>query len=146
MVISGFSFYHRSRACYLEIQKVLILPSIRVLRDISFNLSVGGNLLHDYMHNKAKYLEPRELFVNLQIDEVHIKSKLVYESGKLIGTADNSEENKPANRLQYFVISPVMSPNRDVVALIPVQKIDAEYLTSLLKRHHNSYQSWLHHY
>ena len=73
------------------------------------------------------------MFVNLQIDEVHIKSKLVYESGKLIGTAFNSEENKPANRLQYFLISPVMSPYRDVVALIPVQKMDAEYLTSLLK-------------
>ena len=133
MIISGFSFYHRSRACYLELQKVLVLPSIRVLRDISSNLSVGGNLSHAYLHNKAKCLEPRELIVNLQIDEVHIKSKLVYESGKLIGNADNSEENKPANRLQCFLISSIMSPNRDVVPLIPVQKMDAEYLTSLLK-------------
>ena len=30
MIISGFSFYHRSRACYLELQKVLVLPSISV--------------------------------------------------------------------------------------------------------------------
>ena len=71
--------------------------------------------------------------MNLQIDEVHIKSKLVYESGELLGTADNSEENKPANRLHCLLILSIMSPNRDIVALIPVQKMDAEYLTSLLK-------------
>ena len=47
MIISRFSFYHRNRACYLELQKVLVLPSIRVLRDISSNLSVGANFLHD---------------------------------------------------------------------------------------------------
>ena len=133
MIISAFSFFHRSRACYVERQKILTLPSIRLLKDISSNLSSTGNLSLSYLKNKADCLDHKELLVNIQLDEVHITSKLVYHSGKVIGSADNTDQPKPANRLQCFMLSSIMSPNRDVVCLVPVQRMTSEYLTQLIK-------------
>ena len=64
---------------------------------------------------------------------MHITSKLVYHSGKVIGSADNTDQPKPANRLQCFMLSSIMSPNRDVVCPVPVQRMTSEYLTQLIK-------------
>ena len=56
MIISTFSFFHRSRACYVELQKILTLPSIRLLKDIYSNLSSTENLSLSYLNNKAECL------------------------------------------------------------------------------------------
>ena len=75
-----------------------------------------------YLTRKAQCLEPHERVVN-QLDEIHIKSKLSYQSGKLMGTADNNYQ-KPATRIQCFMIASVfLSNNKDVVSLITVEKI-----------------------
>ena len=75
MIISTFSLFHRSRACYVELKKIITLPSIRLLKDISSNLSYTGNLSLSYLKNKADCLDHKELVVNIQLDEVHITSK-----------------------------------------------------------------------
>ena len=54
MIINAFSFFHRSRAYCVELHKILTLPSIRVLKDISSNLSSTGKLSLSYLINKAK--------------------------------------------------------------------------------------------
>ena len=64
---------------------------------------------------------------------MHITSKLVYHSGQVNGCADNIDQQKPANRLQCFMLSSIMSPNGDVVSLVPVQRMTSEYLTQLIK-------------
>ena len=79
------------------------------------------------MTRKAQCLEPHERVVNIQLDEIHIKSKFSYQSGKLIGTADNNDQ-KPATRSQCFMISSVLSNNKDVVSLIPVEKMKSQDL------------------
>ena len=75
MIISTFSLFHRSRACNVELKKIITLPSIRLLKDISSNLSYTGNLSLSYLNNKADCLDHKELVVNIQLDEVHITSK-----------------------------------------------------------------------
>ena len=133
MIISAFSFFHRSRACYVELQKILTFPSIHLLKEISSNVSSTGNVSLSYLKNKADCLDHKELLVNIQLDEVHLTSKLVYHTGKVIGRADNTDQQKPANRLQCFMLSSIMSPNRDVVCLVPVQRMTSEYLMQLIK-------------
>ena len=126
MLICAFAWYHKSPACYLQIKKLLCLPSVRLLRSLSSSLDVGkGNVSIKYLTRKAQCLEPHERVVNIQLDEIHIKSKLAYQSGKLIGTAENNDQ-KPATRIQCFMISSVLSNNKDVVSLIPVEKMKSQ--------------------
>ena len=99
---------------------------MRLLRSLSSNLDVGErNVNIEYLTRKAQCLEPHERVVNIQVDEIHIKSKLSYQSGKLIGTADNNYQ-KPATRIQCFMISSVLSNNNDVVSFITVEKIKSQ--------------------
>ena len=45
MLICAFAWYHKLPACYLQIKKLLCLPSVRLLRYLSSNLDVGeGNV------------------------------------------------------------------------------------------------------
>ena len=77
MIISVFSFFHRSRACYIELQKVITLPSIRLMKDnrtCLSNSSSTGNLSLSYLKNKVKCLD-HKLLVNIQLDEVYIKHR-----------------------------------------------------------------------
>ena len=44
-----------ARSCYVEFQKVLTLPRIRVLKDIGiYKLSASGNFYLSYIKNKVK--------------------------------------------------------------------------------------------
>ena len=70
------------------------------------------------------------VFVNIQLDEIYIKSKLSYQSGKLIRTAGNYNQ-KPATRIQCFIISSVLSNNKDVVSLIPVENMKSQDLCQM---------------
>ena len=76
------------------------------------------------------YLNPTELLVTLQLDEIHVKPKVSYQSGQLYGNASNRDQ-KQANRIQVFMISSVLSSNKDVVSLVPVQKMTAQDLCSM---------------
>ena len=46
MLICAFAWYHKSSACYLQIKKLLCLPSVRLLRSLCSSLDVGeGNVV-----------------------------------------------------------------------------------------------------
>ena len=64
--------------------QLLCFPSVRLLRSLSSSLDVGeGNVSIKYLTRKAQCLEPHERVVNIKLDEIHIKSKLSYQSKKL---------------------------------------------------------------
>ena len=67
------------------------------------------------------------------MDEIHIKSKVVYDNGKVRGYAEN-KSLKEANGMQCFMLSSLFSDNRDVVSIVPVLQMNAEYLCDLLKQ------------
>ena len=131
MLILAFTWFHKSSACYQIIQRHLALPSVRMLRDVASYLNVGANnTTFKYLRNKVNYLNPTELLVTLQLDEIHVKPKVSYQSGQLYGNASNRDQ-KQANRIQVFMISSVLSSNKDVVSLVPVQKMTAQDLCSM---------------
>ena len=132
-LIRAFTWYDKSTACYLTIQRLFCLPSLRLLRDVASHLNTGGdNSSYKYLRNKGKYLKQHELLVTLQLDEIHIKAKMTYQNGKLIGNSGNNI-TRQANRIQTFMISSVLSSNKDVVALIPVQKMTNQDLHHMTK-------------
>ena len=104
---------------------------MHLLRSLSSSLDVGeGNVSIKYLTRKTQCLEPHEHVVNIELDEIHIKIKLSYQSGKLIGTADNNDQ-KPVTRIQCSMISSVLSNNKDVVSLIPVEKMKSQDLCKM---------------
>ena len=77
-----------------------ILPYNTPLRDVASHLNTGGdNSSYKYLRNKVKYLKQHELLVTLQLDEIHIKPKMTYQNGKLIGNSGNNI-TRQANRIQ----------------------------------------------
>ena len=85
-----------------------------------------------YLKSKVALLQPNELKVNIRLDEQHIKSNVAYQNGKLIGHAEN-QSVKSANRIQCFMLFSILSNNRDVVSLVPVQQMTSSYLCDLTK-------------
>ena len=76
-LIPAFTLFNQSNACYTELQNTLYLPSKRMLRDISSNLSVNaGAQCEMYLEKKTTLLKQHEKLVNLQLDEIHIKPKI----------------------------------------------------------------------
>ena len=110
---------------------MLVLPSSRHLRQISSNISADVSAeSNEYLKTKTKYLKPQELYVNVQLDEIHIRPCVTLKNGRLTGT---NEEGETATSIHCFLISSLLSNNEDVVALVPAKKITAEKLCSLLK-------------
>ena len=133
-LIIAFQIYHKSPACYLQMKQLFCLPSVRLLQQVSSNLNVSGSTDYvTFLKNKAALLKPKERLVNVQLDEIYIKSKLQYKGEKLIGQADNSDR-EAATRIQCFMLSSIRSKNKDVISLIPVQKMNAEQLCQVIKQ------------
>ena len=66
-----------------------------------------------------------ELLVILQLDVINRKPKITCDSGQLYGN-DSNRDIQQANRIQTIMISSILSPNKDVVSLVPVQKMTAQ--------------------
>ena len=82
-----------------------------LLRDISSNGRVNsGNVCHNFLKNKAGQLPPNVRIINIQLNEIHIKTKVVYENGKVFQYVGN-KTSKEANRLQCFLIASLYSDN-----------------------------------
>ena len=79
---------------------------------------------------KVKYLNPKELHVNILLDEIHIKPCITYKNSKLSGATD---KGATATSLHCVMISSLLSSNKDVAALIPAKNLTAENLCNILK-------------
>ncbi|KAF2880149.1 hypothetical protein ILUMI_26012 [Ignelater luminosus] len=69
--------------------------------------------------------------VILLMDEIHLKENLYYKWGNIVGNAFNDE--KLAKSAHVFMISSLMSPYKEVVHILPVNKMTGEVLHTFLK-------------
>ena len=69
----------------------------------------------------------------MKLDEIHIKPKISYQAGQIVGSADNQKE-EAATRIQAFMISSFMSKNKDIVSLVSVAKMTGDYLFELITK------------
>ena len=120
-----------SRAYEYVRNNLLVLLSSQHSRQISSNISADVSAeYNEYLKTKTKYLKPQELYVNVQLNEIHIRPCVTLKNGRLTGT---NEEGETATSIHCFLISSLLSNNKDVVALVPTKKITAEKLCSLPK-------------
>ena len=113
-------------------RQLLCLPSIRLLLSVSSNLDVSdGNNCITFLKSKAALLTPDKLIVNVQLDEIFVKPKRQYKSGKIVGYAEHKDQTL-ASRIQWFLISSIKSKNKDVISLTPVQNMVASDLHQMI--------------
>ena len=68
--------------------------------------------------------------MNVLFDEIHIKPKLEYRGGRLVGAA--TEQKLIANKIQAFMLTSLYSKNQDVIALYPVKQSSANLPEKLI--------------
>ena len=127
---SNPSAYKQIRASnVLKIPHPMYLQKLSLDSDMLYSGLTESHL--NYLKKKMSSLTEDEKFVNLLLDEIHVKPNLTYSAGKIQGSSENS--NSPASSLQAFMITSLMSKNKDIVALYPVQNLNAESLHTLIK-------------
>ena len=118
----------------LRESKVLTVPHQSYLKKLtSFCNSIYTDNVHtEYLKEKAALLEEHERTVNLLLDEIYVKPMVSYKAGRIIGTSENS--NSEATTILAFMISSVLSKNKDIIALYPVRNLTLEILLKFMKQ------------
>ena len=128
-LLSAFKIYCASRPiyCYLR-ENCLTLPHPSYLRSLSSCFTLNNDEAHFvYLKQKCKVLNESARLVVLLLDEIYVKPKVTYKGGILQGFAENNDSAQ-ATTVQAYMISSVMSKNKDVAALQPITNLDASYL------------------
>lgn len=127
--VNALLWYSASSACYSSIlaSNTLCLPSIRSLQRITSRIENPESICNDgYLERRSRGLNDYENKVSLIFDEIYISQRLEYSGGQFIGLC--GDKNKPAKTILTFMIKSLASKYRDVVALFPVSRINAEIL------------------
>jgi Transposase protein len=128
-LLSAFRINCASRPiyCYLR-ENCLTLPHPSYLRSLSSCFTLNNEESHFiYLQQKCNVLNESERSVVLLLDEIYVKPKVTYKGGSLQGFAENADSAQATTVLAYM-ISSVMSKNKDVAALQPIINLDVSYL------------------
>jgi hypothetical protein len=118
-----------STALYNQLlqEDIFCLPSVRYLKRLSSALSSDTGLTESsvqYLEARVKQLSARERIVSIVIDEVYCAKRIEFSGGKIYGM----ENNSPTKTLLGFMMKGVAGSYRDMVALLPLTKIDSTIL------------------
>ncbi|KAF2886226.1 hypothetical protein ILUMI_19947 [Ignelater luminosus] len=122
---------------FLRSSQKLKIPSTSRIRQVCGKFSCNPQLeqnpkdLLRYVSSKFSLLSAEDKLVILLMDEIHLKENLDYESGNIVGNAFNDE--KLAKSAHVFMISSLISPYKEVVHILPVNKMTGEVLHTFLK-------------
>lgn len=110
----------------------MILPHPSTLRRVCSNYKADPLLEQSEMHcfsyirERVKSMKDHEKTVTLMIDEIHIKPYFDYKGGTIVGSSAHSTE--PATTAHVFMAQSLLSPNKDVIHILPVNKLSADVL------------------
>ena len=131
-IISSYMWQLTSTALYKKLQEFFILPSINRLRQLSVGTTVEtGEITLNYLHQRTVNLTSEQKIVTLLVDEVYTAQRVEYSNGSFVGlTADGA----PAKTALTFMVNSTCSNYKDVVCIIPVNKLNTKILCSWFKR------------
>jgi hypothetical protein len=116
---------------YERLRDFFILPTKRHLQQISADLNVTQdndvNKNSNYLLHQASMLKEREKVVCLLVDEIYIKKGFNYKSKNITGFAEN-DTSKFAKTIQTLMISSAFGNFKEVVRLVPVNKMTGSEL------------------
>ena len=115
-----------SPALYRKLVRFFFLPSINHLTKFCADFTVEpGKLNLNYLKERTSNLSREERIVTLMIDEIYTASRVEYSNGSFIGL---TEEGIPAKTILAFMVQSIHSNYKDVVCLVPVNKLDTATL------------------
>ena len=124
--ITCFSWYSVSSSCYKSLSKFFQLPTVRRLKQLSQGFCPSqGNVDLTYLESRVKNLTSLEKNVILMVDEIYTSERIEYDNGSFVGY---TEEGAVAKTVLAFMIKSVTGHHQDMVALYPVDKLDAHGL------------------
>jgi hypothetical protein len=122
---------------FLRSTDSLILPHMSYLKKICSNSAVGRSGINEahmrYLSEKINLLKDEEKLVNILFDEIYVKPEVTYKNGKLEGMSA-TDVTQPATTILAVMYTSVLSKNKDVVGLFPVQNLTADYLSELIQK------------
>lgn len=122
---------------FLRNSNLLVLPSSKTLKSICSSFKTDPSNEDDehflqYASAKFKHLEEDDKLVVLMLDEIHLKPFLDFKGGNIVGNAQNSKE--VATGAHVFMLNSLKSSYKEVIHILPVQKVKAEFLHEILKK------------
>jgi len=125
-ITTAFLWQLTSCSLYKKLRELFVLPSLSRLRSYSSCLTVEARSLDlTYLKHRIDHLEKKERMVTLMIDEVYTAKRIEYSNGAFIGL---TKDGNPARTVLAFMVQSTCSKFKDVVCLIPVQKLDTTQL------------------
>ncbi|XP_023231795.1 uncharacterized protein LOC111631721 [Centruroides sculpturatus] len=116
-----------------------ISPHPCTIRKVCSNLHLGpqkeqceDNFL-SYVNRKYTFLQPHEYYINLLIDEIHLKEYFDYKNGNLVGMSNNNTL-VTANAAQVFMIASILSNFKDVAHILGVNKVTGNCLHQWIRK------------
>lgn len=139
MIFSALFFNMAPHAYnFVRNSKNILLPHPSTIRRIclSYDVKPDAETLNSnflmYVRHKFNLLEDNDKKVILMIDEIHLKQHLDYKGGNICGL---SYDNKNlANSAHVFMISSLLSKYKDVIHILPTNKINAEIIHEIVKK------------
>ncbi|XP_055928146.1 uncharacterized protein LOC129959352, partial [Argiope bruennichi] len=140
MMIFCSLFYSMAPHAYKFVRKsgYILLPHPVTLRNICIPINTCPQSeqteLHflRYIKQKLQFIVSADKNVILQIDEMHVKPYFDYKGGNISGFSYNSEN--AATSVVTFMINSISSSYKDVVHILPVNKIAADVLHAFIKK------------
>ena len=119
-IARAFEYYATSRALYSKIAKDFQLPSIRTPQRIPSKVGKQDDL--KFLKNVFTSVEEKQRRCILMLDEVYVKSTLLYHGGTLFGKAVN-DPSKLASTILSLMLKCTSGGPEFVAIMLPVAKL-----------------------
>ena len=108
------------------------MPSSSRLRQLSAGSDVSTSIVDlKYLKHQSESLSAQEKIVVLLLDEMYTAQRVEYSNGSFVGL---TEDGVPAKTVLAFVVQSIGGKYRDVVCLIPVNKLNTGTLSHWFNR------------
>ena len=105
-----------------KIHQVLLLPSSCRLKQFSAWSDVNTSKVgFEYLKHQSESWSAQEKIVVLLFNEVYMAQRVEYSDGSFVGL---NEDGVPVKTVLAFMVQSICGKYRDVVCLIPVNKLD----------------------